>query len=376
MLIKKGHILAVLTALLLSFFTAYLVGARGTAGTSVAVDETLLSEIQALEESEGMSLAREAVSRAESSRRKIIQDSIDYSLYLIASVSESISLEESLLQASISWAARRSEAAASLAERSAIIESASAYEEEERYAAESSFMVAQAARDESIRASKEEASRQASIAASLAEESRRAAEAAAAEASRRAAEAAAAEASRRAAQTQTTASPRPTDGSVTVLIGDSRTSGFGIYGCWPAEYVFYNYSAVSTSNGLTEQAAAWSPARAIFFNGVDDLISYSPSRAAERYEEYIAHFQALSPGTAIYVCACIPVRGVALENHPQLGGIAEFNNIVRGVCSRRGWHFFDASAGLTADAYYGDGIHFTPSFTRTWMSNVRAIVGF
>ena len=330
-----------------------------------------------------------AVFEAESSRKKVIQDSIDYSLFVEASLEAS--LEESVAEsiAHVLYMASL-RASAEMAERLALAEAAASevLEEASRKAlresiAESSRLAAeeesryQAWLEESSRQAVAEASRRAAEEASrraawLAESSRQAA----AEASRRAV----AEASRQAASKTTAApvsNPPAATGGETVLIGDSRTSGLIYAGCYPKSLVFFTYNPINQEPGLATQAAARYPAKVVFLNGVDDVLVYGSQTAAQNYEAYIRNFQSMSPATAIYVSNVLPVI-----NQPpgsRLQGIPDFNVRVQEMCARNGWHYIDTSAGYSADIAFkenGDGIHFTDSFTRHWFNNIRALAGF
>ena len=419
---KIRYIIVALLSVLLPVLMGFLAAGHDKNGMT---DQTIMG----LWESRKIESSREASRAAESLRQRSLEESISrevaeslsaeesvresvrHSLWVRDSVEQSLAASLAYEQSVAASIAYEQSLAARLAYEQSVAAALEAFlaesEEEERLRLE-----AESVAQSWVEESRAEAARQASIAASIEEEERRAAEARAAEASRAAAAAAAAEASRAAASraaaeaSQAAAAAAAAEASraaasqaaaeasqaaaaaaasraaaggsdeLTVFIGDSRTSGLGIYGAWPMEYIFYTYTPVRESDGLTEKAAALHPARVIFTNGVDDLISYPASTAASRYESYIWHFHALSPSTQICVCAAIPVQESALSVRPQLASVGEFNGLMQAICRRNGWIYMDASQGLSDACYASDGIHFTPSWTRQWMSNMRSILGF
>ena len=198
---KGRRILYGLVGALLILALSAVVG-RGARTQAAAVDETLLL---AVENAAGQDPAAAAsrIFAAESSRNKLIRDSIEASISLEQSVAESKAEANRLLLESIRAAgAARESRAASIAESRSVEVSV----------------------EESVRQSLEES----------AAESRRAAEAA----SRAAASRAAAEAASRAAASRAAAeaAAQPAKGSV-ILFGDSRTQGFINF--WPTRQVIF-----------------------------------------------------------------------------------------------------------------------------------------
>ncbi len=383
---RKEIIWTALLGVFLTFFFSFLMG-RASVQARETVNASALSRMEEKATADVRSAA-ERILRAESSRKKIIQDSIDLSISVEESISRSIeasaaesaSVEESI-QESIKESVSASKAS-SLAEyysiQASIAESIENSLAEESYISESMFAALESSREEvrraSIEASLAEVARQASIAESIAEASRQAA----AEASRQAA----AEASRRAAaEASRQAENRPSQSSAgeTVFIGDSRTSGFSVYGVWPASQVFYTYSQIGSAPQLADQAAARFPAKVVFLNGIDDIISYGNSGAIGVYENYILRFAGMSPNTKIYVGNVLPVMRKAIDRFPQLGDLNGYNALLRDMCARHGWTYLDGSAGFSEAAAFSpesDGIHFTPSWTRQWFNNLRSQAGF
>ena len=392
---KKELIWTALLGVCLAFLFSFLLGRA-----SVMAKETVSTAgMSRMEEKAAMDArsAAEQVQLAESSRKKVIQDSIDNSLSAIesiyrlieASVAESVSVMESLqesvaaskasslaeynsIQASIEESSRQAEAYLASYKESKIVASIEASKEAVRQSSIAESL-AEAARQASIAESIAEAARQASIAESRAEAARQASIAESrAEAARQASRA---EASRQAAANN----PPSSSGGETVFIGDSRTSGFIVYGVWPASLVFYTYSQIGSAPQLAEQAAARYPAKIIFLNGIDDIISYGNSGAIRVYEEYIARFARLSPNTRIYVGNVLPVMRKAIDRYPQLGDLNGYNALLRDMCSRHGWTYLDGSAGFSESGAFSpesDGIHFTPTWTRQWFNNLRSQAGF
>jgi hypothetical protein len=363
---KKNRTRFLLTAAaLLAFFFVFVMG-REAADAKALVDGQAISRLGETD----VPGAAKAVQQAESSRRKIITDSVEASLSREAFLrsSEQASLEESIAQSLYAEASlAQSEAESRSREASVRVSRADARKQE---AAESSR---QEAADESERAAD-------NASWATAEESRRAAE----EASRIAASVlaaeeasrAAAEASRRAAE-QTTAYVPPVAAGDTVLIGDSRTCDFGDLGLWPRSLVFSTWNPINTAPEMAVQAAARFPAKAVFLNGIDDIHVYGNARALEITEAYISYFESIAPGTRIYVSCVLPVWNQPAGS--RLSDIPGYNGMLQSMCARHGWTYVDTSAGFPGlSAFYenGDGIHFNEDWTRAWFRNVRSAVGF
>ena len=435
---KWGLWLVSLVAMLLVF----LLG-RGSSRAQGMVDYTLLSRLEeqgveraasavfsaessrrkVIEDQVAASLSREAhllefradISRHAASLEQSIAESIESSLLQSIAESQYLAEAERALRAE---SVRREalDASKALAESSRLAEAESSRQAAEEAAsrlaaAEASRQAAEASRqaaEESSRQAAAEASRQAAedAARQAAEEASRqaAAEAsgkaaeeasrwAAAEASRKAAEEAsrqaAAEASRKASEeaakqtaAPTTAAPttaQAISGGETVLIGDSRTQGISYLSVWPLHLIFYTWNPIIQAPELAEKAAARFPAKAVFLNGIDDIITYGNDGAVRIYEDYIVRFSQMSPGTAIYVGSVLPILDHALVRYPQLNNLEGYNVLLQQMCARHGWTYVDGSAGFPGQAAFyegGDGIHFHPNWTRQWFNNLRQLVGF
>ena len=354
-------------SLLAVFFVTALIG-RASAASDLAVDASLKSRLQAAAAADP-SGAAEVVFRAESSRQKRIQDSVDESIYLVVSAYESSVAESLSVEASVEESVAAS------------VEAARLYESVIASIREASRQAA-AGEGQSEHESRVESSIQSSIAASIEESSREAAyqawlaESSRAEASR---QASIAESSRAAATTAAT-TVTPTSTAVvsgqTFLFGDSRASGFSVWHFWPDSQVYWMYSQIDVHYDMGRAAAARYPAKIVFLNGVDDIIAHGNAEAARIYEEFILDFQRRSPSTRIYVGNVLPVGAAGTARYPQLGNIAGYNALLQAMCNRRGWTYVDASQSFSEADLMQDGIHFTSVWTQKWLNNLRAKVGF
>ena len=322
---KGRQILFGLAGAFLILLLSAVVG-RSAETQTAAVDETLLL---AVENAAGQDPA-DAASRvfaAESSRQKVISDSIEASISLEQSIAESKEeVNRRVLEALRAEESARESRATSIA----------VSREESR----------------SIEASVEESVRQ-SLEESAAEEASRAA------ASKAAAAAAAA----------------PPKGSV-ILFGDSRTQGFLNF--WPSRQVIYTYDPISAHPELITKAASAYPSKIVFLNGIDDVLVYSADGAIGYYEAAITRFAKLSPNTRIYVHSVLPVRADVSAKYARLQGISYYNQLLQKMCARHGWTYIDCRAGFSDAAYWpgGDGIHFNNTWTANWLGQIRKAAGF
>ena len=374
-MIKASRIVLILLSAAAVSATAALAG-RQPASANESVDASLKSVLEAENARDVMKVRSEIVA-AESSRVQVIQDSID------ASVSESESVEESVsMSESESWAER----VAVVQARASSIEESMSESASESVSVEESIQ-ASIAESEAIAASEQASLEESKREESSAEESRIAEEQRRAEEERQAAALASQAAAQAPSETPApetqqvaeetappetappeTAPPAPATSGVTVLIGDSRTYGFEAYGLYPGNLVFWTMNPVTLGDGNVQAAAALVPAKAVFLNGVDDILNYGAGGAIGNYEGYIAAFQSMSPNTQIYVGA------VVASTDPRLGEIPTWNALVADMCARRGWGYIDASGGVSPGA--GDGIHFDGPNTQVWLNNIRAMAGF
>lgn len=328
----KRILFGLIGAFLILALTAVI--GRGAGMPAAAVDETLLLAVENAARQDPADAASR-IFAAESSREKVIRDSIAASLSLEQSILESKEEEKRLLHESI------------LAEA-----------------------VAKALRESSIEASRVEESVRQSLEESLAE-SRRAAE----EASRAAASRAAAEASKAAASKAAAEAAKPPKGSV-ILFGDSRTQGFLNF--WPARQVIYTYDPISAHPELITKAASAYPSKIVFLNGIDDVLVYSANGAIGYYEAAITRFAKLSPKSRIYVHSVLPVKADVAKKYANLKQISYYNQLLQKMCSRHGWTYIDCRAGFSDAAYWpgGDGIHFNNTWTSKWLGQIRKAAGF
>ena len=364
---------------------------RHAASLEQSIAESIESSLlQSIAESQYLAEAERAL-RAESVRREALDAS--------KALAESSRLAEAESSRQAAGEAASRQAAAEASRQAAEEAARQAAEEASRQAAEEASRQAAAeasrqAAEEAARQAAEEASRQAAEEASrqaAAEASRKAAEEAsrqaAAEASRKASEEAAKQTAAPATAAPTTAAPTtaaPTtaqaiSGGETVLIGDSRTQGISYLSVWPLHLIFYTWNPIIQAPELAEKAAARFPAKAVFLNGIDDIISYGNDGAVRIYEDYIVRFSQMSPGTAIYVGSVLPILDHALARYPQLNNLAGYNELLQQMCARHGWTYVDGSAGFPGQAAFyegGDGIHFQPNWSRQWFNNLRQLVGF
>lgn len=315
----------VFLAILLSFLAIVCLAiplGKIPSSQGAAVDDTLMEALEA--QAPDAEVAAEKVYLAESSRRQVIQDSID------ESIRESVSVEESVRE-------------------SVSVEESIAASIEESY-------LASIAESEAVLAASIEASRQAVM-----EESRRAEQA-----------------------SKPTVPPVsvPVTGGLALLFGDSRTSGFSAYNCFPDNQVLWSYEQFTSSRNHENlvRAAGMGAEKIVFLNGVDDLISFGLVSSRDHYEAAIRSFQNMSPHTRIFVGSVLPCRmdfyGAA--KHPILAEIENYNVLLIDMCQRNGWTYLDTSAGFSYAAFgsNGDGIHFTPGWTRQWLQNIRSQAGF
>lgn len=341
---KGRQILFGLAGAFLILLLSAVVG-RSAETQTAAVDETLLL---AVENAAGQDPA-DAASRvfaAESSRQKVISDSIEASISLEQSIAESKEeVNRRVLEALRAEESARGSRATSIA-----------VSREESRSIEASV-------EESVRQSLEES----------AAESRRAAE----EASRAAASRAAAEEASRAAASKAAAAAAaaPPKGSV-ILFGDSRTQGFLNF--WPSRQVIYTYDPISAHPELITKAASAYPSKIVFLNGIDDVLVYSADGAIGYYEAAITRFAKLSPNTRIYVHSVLPVRADVSAKYARLQGISYYNQLLQKMCARHGWTYIDCRAGFSDAAYWpgGDGIHFNNTWTANWLGQIRKAAGF
>lgn len=342
----KKQILEIVAAVILGVIFVFILTAcfsRVPAAAKISVDDSLLSLIRDQAKDE-MGAQAAKVQAAESSRQKRIRDSIENSLSVVASISESVFLEESIkesIEESL-WQAKRDSIAASLIARSEAIESLEI-------------------------ASREEAELKESVLASI-------------EASRKAEKQTTQQEASSAETAPTNTSAIPWNGENVVLFGDSRTSGFypRVYNCWPSHLIGHTVSRSwgETAKQELQALIAQNPVKAVFMNAGDD-VSAGLDVAITNYEAVIKDFSAQVPGCEIYVVYAIPATDAAVQARPFLGLLPEYNVLLEEMCERNGWKFVYATQGFSPDwCYAGDGVHFTAAWTRQWFNNIRAEVGF
>lgn len=178
--------------------------------------------------------------------------------------------------------------------------------------------------------------------------------------------------------TEETTEEGPVLDGVTVIVGDSRASAFANYGLWPKNQVQFTFNAVLyAEESIFTNTVAQNPARIIFMNGIDDLMSFTPYWANVNYEKYIMKFLDQLPNVDVYVVEVLPVTEEAAAGKEGLQGIDELNKLNKEMCQKNNWTYVECSEGFDPAYYANDGIHYKgDTWVRIQFQNIRNKVGF
>ncbi len=162
-----------------------------------------------------------------------------------------------------------------------------------------------------------------------------------------------------------------------VLLGDSRATGFELYGFLPEDRVIAENGA--TLRYLDEHISdvvAMNPSNIFLCFGLNDIASGIWSTAESYVEEYQSVLERLIqtvPDAKIFVSSTLPAREPAFTSLPVLINISSYNSAVEDMCSQLPNCYYvnnDAAAAQYADLWEDDGIHVSRDFYPHWAVNM------
>ncbi|WP_294730307.1 GDSL-type esterase/lipase family protein [uncultured Faecalibaculum sp.] len=164
------------------------------------------------------------------------------------------------------------------------------------------------------------------------------------------------------------------------MLGDSRAAALSEYQILTPDrdLAVIGTSVLDIPNRL-EEIRGLQPANLIFTYGINDVensIGETPEGFAGLYEENIRQASQEAPAASIFVTSILDVSPQVVEGNPNFGNLAAYNEQIKAMCERNGWHFIDGSSLNEAiqDQLESDGIHFTRDFCLEWVELITNAV--
>ena len=160
------------------------------------------------------------------------------------------------------------------------------------------------------------------------------------------------------------------------MIGDSRVSGFSIYGFLDQKRVFAEDGAIITMmRDYYTSFEALAPERVFISFGINDMITgfwNTPEEYAEKVLKETTALKEHAPGAVYYINSILPALPPALNDKEIWKQVPEFNEALREMCRENGFVYIDNTSLVEEheDLYARDGIHVGPDFYGFWGKNM------
>ena len=158
----------------------------------------------------------------------------------------------------------------------------------------------------------------------------------------------------------------------TLILGDSRTEGFTLYGFLDASQIICERGAdINSIMANMDTLVNLNPQHLILSYGMNDVIAYSgdAQRFGERYRTILEELKSKLPEAKIAVNSILNVQENAMAKNDAFQYIGAFNEVVKGLCGELGLSYIDNSGicETYAGLYEPDGIHVGKDFYPEWM---------
>lgn len=165
-----------------------------------------------------------------------------------------------------------------------------------------------------------------------------------------------------------------------VIVGDSVTEGFSVYGWLPDGQVYSRIGATLLRDGsLFTQAAQGQPKQAFFSFGLNDIGNYrgNASDFAAQYEKLLRQFHRTSPDTKIFLNSIAPPSPKTLAKRKNLRKYTSFNRAIESLCKKSSYTYVDTTDIFRdhPNFYAGDGIHASTAYYPLWMDEMIRAAG-
>ena len=160
------------------------------------------------------------------------------------------------------------------------------------------------------------------------------------------------------------------------MIGDSRVSGFSIYGFLVQTRVFAEDGAVITMmRDYYTSFEALSPERVFISFGINDMLTgiwNGPEVYAAAVLEETNALKEHAPDAVYYINSILPALPPALDDKEFWQQVPEYNEAHMDMCRENGFIYVDNGPLVEehGNLYAGDGIHVGPDFYSFWGKNM------
>ncbi len=181
-----------------------------------------------------------------------------------------------------------------------------------------------------------------------------------------------------------------------LMIGDSRVSGFPVYGYLPnADYLVSDNISVDVIESytfqikegeertLSEQLAAKQYDSIYIEVGLNELGWPNVSAFTESYARLVDTLKSLAPNASIYMQSIIPMTASKSGNPSHLTNekVAEYNNLIKQIAESKQVYFLDVAEGLsggtgvlTSGYAANNGLSLTKDGYNKWIDYIKTHV--
>ena len=160
------------------------------------------------------------------------------------------------------------------------------------------------------------------------------------------------------------------------MLGDSRISGFSIYGFLDQTRVFAEDGAIITMmRDYYESFEKLAPEHVFISFGINDMITgfwNTPEEYADKVCREVLALKEYDPEAVYYINSILPAIGPALREKEIWQQVPAFNEALQKMCEENGFVYIDNTELVEAQEslYARDGIHVGPDFYIHWARNM------
>lgn len=167
----------------------------------------------------------------------------------------------------------------------------------------------------------------------------------------------------------------------TVLIGESRTSGFTYYGYLDDNHFLGGVGwSIQEIPAVYDRLAALQPANIVFSFGINEMgryldspvYYYSPEIYAADLDRFITDIKGLVPNAKIYINCIVPCTDAVYQEYSGYGQIPAWNEYLKSFCEEKGYGYIDITdlCQEHQNMYIEDGMHLVGEFYPYWGARI------
>ncbi len=165
-----------------------------------------------------------------------------------------------------------------------------------------------------------------------------------------------------------------------MVMGDSRASGFSIYGFLTDNQVIaHNGDSLSSILPELDRIRVFNPTILILSYGINDIWNGTyaePEDFTTKYRDVISSLEEALPDTSIYISSIMKCTEAGIARNQNAARVPEFNEALKAMCEENGFVYIDNDkiADEYEHLYYADGVHQSKDFYEVWAKNIISTI--